>query len=142
MREANHFVAAGLVGERRQGNLRFVRARTDNVVAGPLAELLAPDLRATGGARFGSRSTGGLRVWVLGGTVSRAGGDMPCDLDVLWWTTPTMTTCSTSHAPRIEPSAGRSTYAGYRRRPWHASVSDPFVRSLRLDPLVELELSA
>ena len=33
MREANHFVAAGLVGQRRQGNLRFVRARNDNVVA-------------------------------------------------------------------------------------------------------------
>src|SRR5258708_19138022 len=41
MREADRFASAGLVGDRRQGNLRFIRARTDNVVAGPLAELLA-----------------------------------------------------------------------------------------------------
>jgi hypothetical protein len=40
-READRFVAAGLLAERRQGNLRLLRARTDSVVAGPLAELLA-----------------------------------------------------------------------------------------------------
>src|SRR5258708_20351468 len=41
MREADRFASAGLVADRRQGNLRFIPARTDNVVAGPLAQLLA-----------------------------------------------------------------------------------------------------
>jgi hypothetical protein len=39
-RDADHFISAGLVSDRRQGNLRFIRAHRQ-CVAGPLAELRA-----------------------------------------------------------------------------------------------------
>jgi DNA-binding transcriptional ArsR family regulator len=40
-READQFVAAGLVTDQRRGNLRLLRANTDNLIAAPLSELLA-----------------------------------------------------------------------------------------------------
>jgi DNA-binding transcriptional ArsR family regulator len=40
-READRLTEAGLIEERRTGNLRLLRARTDTVVARPLTDLLA-----------------------------------------------------------------------------------------------------
>jgi DNA-binding transcriptional ArsR family regulator len=144
MREANHFVAAGLVGERRQGNLRFVRARSDNVVAGPLAELLALTYGppAVLGELLAS-IPGVEEAYVYGSWAARyrgQSGDVPRDVDVL----------IVGHADDddlfdVARSAERTLGREVNIRQvsadtWHASASDPFVKSLRSHPLVRLEL--
>jgi DNA-binding transcriptional ArsR family regulator len=146
MREANHFVAAGLVGERRQGNLRFVRARTDNVVAGPLAELLALTYGppAVLGELLAS-IPGVEEAYVYGSWAARyrgQGGDVPRDVDVL-----VVGEADDDDLFEVVRSAERTIgrEVNIRRIPaqaWHAPASDPFVASLRSHPLVRLELSA
>ncbi len=145
MREANHFVAAGLVGERRRGNLRFVRARADNVVAGPLAELLA--------LTYGPPAVlGGLlasipgveEAYVYGSWAARyrgQGGDVPRDVDVL-----VVGDADNDDLFDVARSAERTLgrEVNIRRvsaQTWHTPASDPFVTSLRSHPLVRLELS-
>lgn len=144
MREANHFVAAGLVGERRQGNLRFVRARTDTVVAGPLAELLA--LTYGPSAVLGEllASVDGVQeAYVYGSWAARyrgEGGDVPRDVDVLV-VGDTDEDDLFDAARSAERRLGREV--NIRRvavQAWHAPDSDPFVASLRSHPLVRLEL--
>jgi DNA-binding transcriptional ArsR family regulator len=145
MREANHFVAAGLVSERRQGNLRLVSARSDNVVAGPLAELLA--LTYGPPAVLGEllASVRGVEeAYVYGSWAARyrgQGGDVPRDVDVL-----VVGDADDDDlfdvARAAEHKLGREV--NIRRVPaqaWHAPGSDPFVTSLRSHPLVRLELS-
>lgn len=146
MREANHFVAAGLVGERRQGNLRFVRARTDNVVAGPLAELLALTYGppAVLGGLLGS-VPGVQEAYVYGSWAARyrgQGGDVPRDVDVL-----VVGDADDDDLFEVARSAERALgrEVNVRRvsaQAWHTPNTDPFVTSLRSQPLVRLELSA
>ena len=146
MREANHFVAAGLVGQRRQGNLRFVRARNDNVVAGPLAELLALTYGppAVLGELLAS-IPGVEEAYVYGSWAARyrgQGGDVPRDVDVL-----VVGDADDDDLFDVARSAERTLgrEVNIRRltaQAWHAPGSDPFVTSLRSHPLVSLELSA
>jgi predicted nucleotidyltransferase len=146
MREANHFVAAGLAGERRQGNLRFVRARTDTVVAGPLAELLALTYGPPAVLTELLASIPGVEeAYVYGSWAARyrgQGGDVPHDVDVL-----VVGDADDDDlfdvARSAEQTLGREV--NIRRvsvEAWHASASDPFLGSLRSHPLVRLELSA
>lgn len=146
MREANHFVTAGLVGERRQGNLRFVSARTDNVVAGPLAELLALTYGppAVLGGLLGS-VPGVQEAYVYGSWAARyrgQGGDVPRDVDVL-----VVGDADDDDLFEVARSAERALgrEVNVRRvsaQAWHTPNADPFVTSLRSQPLVRLELSA
>jgi DNA-binding transcriptional ArsR family regulator len=146
MREANHFVAAGLVSERRQGNLRFVRARNDTVVAGPLAELLALTYGppAVLGELLAS-IPGVEEAYVYGSWAARyrgQGGDVPRDVDVL--VVGDADDDDLFDAARsAERTLGREV--NIRRvaaQAWHAPGADPFLTSLRSHPLVRLELPA
>jgi predicted nucleotidyltransferase len=146
MREANHFVAAGLVGERRQGNLRFVRARTDNVVAGPLAELLALAYGPPAVLSELLASIPGVEeAYVYGSWAARyrgQGGDVPRDVDVL-----VVGDADDDDLFEVARSAERTLgrEVNIRRVPaqaWHTPDADPFVTSLQSHPLVRLELSA
>jgi len=146
MREANHFVAAGLVDERRQGNLRFVRARTDTVVAGPLAELLAVTYGPT--AVLGELLAlvpGVEEAYVYGSWAARyrgQGGDVPRDVDVLVVGDADEDDLFDA-ARSAERVLGREV--NIRRvssQAWQEPGSDRFLSSLRSRPLVRLELSA
>ena len=146
MREANHFVAAGLVGERRQGNLRFVRARTDNVVAAPLSELLAVTYGPTAvlGELLASIS-GVQEAYVYGSWAARyrgEGGDVPRDVDVL-----AVGNADDDDLFDVARTAQRILGREVNIRQvaaeaWHASSPDPFLTSLGSRPLVRLDLSA
>jgi DNA-binding transcriptional ArsR family regulator len=145
MREANHFVAGGLVSERRQGNLRFVRARNDNVVAGPLAELLALTYEppAVLGALLAS-IPGVEGAYVYGSWAARYGGqtgDVPRDVDVL---VVGHADDDLSHVARsAERALGQEV--NIRRvsaQAWQAPGSHPYVMSLRSHPLVRQQPSA
>lgn len=146
MREANHFVAAGLAAERRQGNLRFVRARNDNVVAGPLAELLALTYGPPAVLSELLASIPGVEeAYVYGSWAARyrgEGGDVPRDVDVL-----VIGDVDDDELFDVARSAERTLgrEVNIRRvspQAWHAPGSDPFMTSVRSHPLVKLELSA
>ncbi|HUZ52501.1 MAG TPA: hypothetical protein VMU94_08220 [Streptosporangiaceae bacterium] len=146
MREADRFVAAGLVGERRLGNLRFIRARTDNVVAGPLAELLAVTYGPTAVLGEALASVPGVdEAYVYGSWAARyrgQGGDVPRDVDVL--VVGDADDDDLYEAARAaERTLGREV--NIRRVPakaWRDSNPDPFLESVRSRPLVRLELTA
>ena len=86
-READRFVESGLIVERRQGNLRLVRARGDTVIAGPLAELLAVTYGPTAVlAEMLAQVPGIDEAYVYGSWAARyrgQAGDVPRDVDVL-----------------------------------------------------------
>jgi DNA-binding transcriptional ArsR family regulator len=146
MREANHFVAAGLVAERRQGNLRFVRARNDNVVAGPLAELLA---LTYGPPAVLSELLASIpkvqEAYVYGSWAARyrgQDGDVPRDVDVLIVGEADDDDLFDA-ARSAERTLGREV--NIRRvsaQAWQTPGADPFLTSLQSQPLVRLELSA
>jgi predicted nucleotidyltransferase len=146
MREANRFLAAGLVSERRQGNLRFVRARQDNVVAGPLAELLAVTYGPTVVLSELLASVPGVEeAYVYGSWAARyrgEGGDVPRDVDVL-----VVGDADDDDLYDVARKAERSLAreVNIRRvapQAWHGPDPDPFLASLRTRPLVRLALSA
>jgi DNA-binding transcriptional ArsR family regulator len=146
MREADRFASAGLVADRRQGNLRFIRARTDNVVAGPLAELLAVTYGPAVVLGEVLASVPGVdEAYVYGSWAARyrgQGGDVPRDVDVL--------VVGDADADDLyEAARGAERRLGrevsVRRvsaRAWRESASDPFLASVRSSPLVRLEVAA
>jgi DNA-binding transcriptional ArsR family regulator len=146
MREADRFASAGLVADRRQGNLRFVRARTDNVVAGPLAELLAVTYGPTAVLGEILASVPGVdEAWVYGSWAARyrgQGGDVPRDVDVLVvGDADDDDLCEAARA--AERALGREV--SIRRvsaQAWRESSSDPFLASVRSRPMVRLGLAA
>lgn len=144
MREADRFASAGLVADRRQGNLRFIRARTDNVVAGPLAELLAATYGPTAVLGELLASVPGVdEAYVYGSWAARyrgEGGDVPHDVDVLVVGNADDDDLYDA-ARRAERVLGREV--NLRRvsaQNWHDSASDPFLTSVRSRPIVRLEL--
>jgi DNA-binding transcriptional ArsR family regulator len=145
MREADRFASAGLVADRRQGNLRFIRARTDNVVAGPLAELLAVTYGPTAVLGEILAAVPGVgEAYVYGSWAARyrgQGGDVPRDVDVL--VVGDADDDDLYEAARAaERALGREV--SIRRvspRAWRES-SDPFLASVRSRPMVRLELAA
>jgi DNA-binding transcriptional ArsR family regulator len=146
MREADRFASAGLVADRRQGNLRFIRARTDNVVAGPLAELLAVTYGPTAVLGEVLASVPGVdEAYVYGSWAARyrgQGGDVPRDIDVL--VVGAADDDDLYDAARTaERRLGREV--SIRRvspHAWRESASDPFLASVRSRPMVRLELAA
>jgi DNA-binding transcriptional ArsR family regulator len=145
MREADHFVSAGLVASRRQGNLRFIRARTDSVVAGPLAELLAVTYGPVAVLGELLASVPGVdEAFVYGSWAARyrgEGGDVPRDVDVL--VVGAADDDDLYEAARAaERRLGREV--SIRRvsaQAWRESASDPFLMSVRSRPLVRLEVA-
>jgi DNA-binding transcriptional ArsR family regulator len=146
MREADRFVAAGLVADRRQGNLRFIRARTDNVVAGPLAELLSVTYGPTAVLGEVLASVRGVdEAYIYGSWAARyrgQGGDVPRDVDVLVIGDADDDDLYDA-ARAAELRLGREvSIRRVSRRSWRESASDPFLASVHSRPLVRLELTA
>lgn len=146
MREADRFTEAGLVSDRRQGNLRFIHARTDNVVAGPLAELLAVTYGPTAVLSEMLASVPGIdEAYVYGSWAARfrgQGGEVPRDVDVL-------VVGDADDDDLYEVARAAESRLGreinIRRvspRAWQEPGSDPFLASVRSRPLVRLELAA
>jgi len=145
-READHLVAAGLVAERRQGNLRFIRARTDSVVAGPLAELLAVTYGPVAVLGELLRSVRGVsEAYVYGSWADRYrghAGHVPHDVDVL-------VVGDADDDDLYEAARAAERVLGrevdIRRvsaRTWQSASPDPFLESVRSRPMVMLEVAA
>jgi DNA-binding transcriptional ArsR family regulator len=144
-REGDRFVDAGLLAERRQGNLRLLRARMDTVVAGPLAELLAVTFGPT--AVLGELLAvvpGVEEAYIYGSWAARyrgQPGDVPRDVDVL-----VIGDADEDDLYEVSRNAERTIgrEVNIRRvsqQLWQASHDDPFLTAVRSRPLVPLDLT-
>ena len=141
-REAGHFVSAGLVRERRQGNLRFIQARTDTVVAGPLAELLAVTYGPT--AVLGELLApvpGVEEAYVFGSWAARyrgLPGEVPRDVDVL-----VVGDADENDLDEVARTAERTlgrevNIIRVSGQTWRGATANAFLDTVRSNPLVQL----
>jgi DNA-binding transcriptional ArsR family regulator len=106
-READRLAQAGLINERRTGNLRLLRAKIDTVVARPLTDLLAVTygpLAIVG--ELLSRIPGVDEAHLYGSWAARHHGEpgpIPATLTCLSSETRTRTTCTTGSRSRTTP---------------------------------------
>ncbi|WP_214318489.1 MarR family transcriptional regulator [Nonomuraea sediminis] len=141
-READRLLSAGLITERRHGNLRLIRADTDTVVAKPLTDLLAVTYGPAAVLPPLLERIPGIReAYVYGSWAARyanVAGPPPRDVDVLVVgsadddelydaaRTAERTLGREVNINRISPAA------------WTDDTDDPFVASLRSKPLYPL----
>lgn len=145
MREADRFLAAGLISDRRQGNLRFIRARTDTLIAGPLAELLAVTYGPVAVLGELLAPVNGINeAYIFGSWAARyrgQAGDPPQDVDVL-----IVGDADEDDLYEAARTAERILEREVNMRKvsaqgWRENISDPFLVSVRSRPLLRLEPS-
>lgn len=141
--EATRLAEAGLISDRKRGNLRLIRAVTDSLLSRPLTDLLAvtygplpvlTELLAT--------IDGVAEAYIYGSWAARYHGEpgpVPADVDVLVVGTAALDDLddAADQAQRIlrRPVDIRRI----RQETWDdADPSDPFLRSVRSRPLVSL----
>jgi predicted nucleotidyltransferase len=144
--EVDRLVAAGLLRDRRVGNLRLVRASLDTVLARPLTELLAVTFGPLPVLSDLLRNVSGVdAAYLYGSWAARylgEAGDPPQDVDVLVVGTADLDTLD-DVARAAEDRLGRPVSIS-RLAPvtWaarhEASDDDPFLVSIRDRPLVRL----
>ncbi|MEV0972004.1 MarR family transcriptional regulator [Microtetraspora glauca] len=143
-REVDRLAAAGLVRERRVGNLRLVSADTDMVIARPLTELLAltyGPVAVLPGLLEGVPGVEG--AYIYGSWAARYTGEpgrVPRDLDIL-----VVGDADDDDlydvARKAERQLGREV--NIRRlscSSWESPGEDPFLESIRSRPLVRLKI--
>lgn len=144
-READRLTAAGLVLERRFGNVRLIRANQATVVARPLTDLLA--------VTYGPMAIMGEllapvdgvdRAYIYGSWAARYRGEpgpVPGDLDILIVGRPDSDDVYEA-ALAAEHRLGREVNPRIvSPAAWRAATDDPFLTSVRSRPLVELDLA-
>ena len=141
--EAARLITAGLIKDRRHGNLRLIRAVTDSLIARPLTDLLA----VTYGPMpvLSGLLTGIAEIelaFIYGSWAARYNGEpgpIPADVDVIVVGTP--------NADELDEIAERAQQQLHRPvnirriRPttWSdPDPADPFLRSVKSRPLVTL----
>lgn len=138
-READRFLAAGLVTERRHGNLRLIRAAMDTIVARPLTDLLAVTYGPAAVLPPLLEPIAGIdEAHIYGSWAARyanRAGPSPRDVDVLI-VGPADDDELYEAARTAERALGREV--NINRIPsalWSGETDDPFVTSLRENPL-------
>src|SRR5436309_9689518 len=143
-REAERLVAAGLLSERRTGNLRLLRANLDTPVARPLTDLLAVTYGPV--AILGdllAAVPGVEEAYVYGSWAARYQGEpgrVPNDVDVL-----VVGHADEDALDEAARAAGRQlgrevNVRQVSRATWRRPAErDPFLASVRSRPLVRLE---
>ena len=144
-READRLVDAGLINERRVGNVRLLRANLDTALARPLADLLAVAYGPT--AILGPLLAvvpGVDSAYVYGSWAARyhgERGDVPRDIDVL--VVGEADEDDLADVARLtQGRLGREVK--FRRVPataWENPRADPFLTAVASRPLVPLDLT-
>jgi DNA-binding transcriptional ArsR family regulator len=143
-READRLAEARLIDERRTGNLRLLRARTDTVVARPLTDLLAVTYGPL--AIIGdllSHVAGVDEALIHGSWAARYRGEagaVPNDVDVL-----VIGTADDDDLAEVARTAERRLGRGVDIRRvdpdgWRRQDPDPFLDSVRAGPSVALDI--
>jgi DNA-binding transcriptional ArsR family regulator len=141
--EATRLAEAGLISDRKRGNLRLIRAVTDSLLTRPLTDLLAvtygplPVL-----SELLAEVNGVAEAYIYGSWAARYHGEpgpIPVDVDVL-----VIGTAALDDLDDIAEQAQRALHRPVnirRLRPetWHdRDPADPFLQSVRSRPLVNL----
>jgi len=145
-READRLGEAGLIRERRTGNLRLLSADTDTVLARPLTDLLAVTFGPLAIlAELLSKVPGVDEAFIYGSWAARYHGEpgpVPRDVDVL-----VVGDADDDElydvARRAEQTLGREV--NVRRvaaETWRLPGEDPFLTSVQSRPLARLDLTA
>jgi DNA-binding transcriptional ArsR family regulator len=143
-REVDRLSGAGLIVERRVGNLRMVRADTDVVVARPLTELLALTYGPSAVLGEWLADVAGVeKAYIYGSWAARYSGEpgrVPRDVDVL--IIGDVDEDDLYDAARAaERRLGREVnMRRVSRAAWEASAGDPFLDTVRSRPLVQLKI--
>jgi len=145
-READRFVAAGYITERRSGNLRLLRANPNSVVARPLTDLLAVTYGPIPVLTELLTGVGAVEAaFIFGSWAARyrgQAGPVPNDVDVL-----VVGDADPDRLYDVEVAAGRRLGREVNIRriaagAWAATSDDPFVLSVRSQPLVALDIGS
>jgi DNA-binding transcriptional ArsR family regulator len=143
-READRLAQAGFIQERRKGNLRLLRAKTDTLVARPLTELLAVTYGPTAVIGEFLAGVGGIdEVYIYGSWAARYRGEagpVPRDVDVLVVGDADEDELHDA-ARAAERRLGREVNIS-RVSPaaWRRPDGDPFLDSVRSRPIVPLDI--
>jgi DNA-binding transcriptional ArsR family regulator len=144
-READRLTDAGLVLARRLGNVRLIRSNQATVVTRPLTDLLAVTYGPMAIMSETLAPVGGVeRAYIYGSWAARYRGEagpVPGDLDVL--------VIGTADHDDVFEAAGAAERRLGREvnvrtvtpSVWNGVADDPFLRSVRTRPLVELDLT-
>jgi predicted nucleotidyltransferase len=142
--EANRLVDAGLVRDTKRGNLRMLQADTHSALARPLTDLLMVAYGPVAVLPEVLRAVEGVeKVFVYGSWAARYSGEagpVPNDVDVLVVGDADRDDLDDA-ARQAQQQLGREVNIR-RIRPsaWETNDTDPFLRSIRSRPLVEISV--
>lgn len=143
-READRFVDAGLVLERRVGRNRMLRAATDTVVARPLTDLMAVTFGPLPVLGDLLSSVPGIdEAHIYGSWAARYAGDygpLPRDIDLLVVGDPDpddVYDAARAAESRLAREVNVSLVSAER---WRTGDGDPFLAEVRKRPMVSLQL--
>jgi hypothetical protein len=142
--EANRLVDTGLVRDARRGNLRMLQADTDNALARPLTDLLMVAYGPLAVLPEALRTVEGVeQAFVYGSWAARYHGNsgpVPNDVDVLVIGDADKDALDDAARQAQQRLRREVSIRRIRRSTWEADDTDPFVRSVRSRPLVEISL--
>ncbi|MFC0551036.1 hypothetical protein ACFFHJ_09100 [Planotetraspora thailandica] len=144
-REVDRLADAGLVNDRRMGNLRFVSAATETPIARPLTELLALTYGPTAVLPDLLVGIPGLEdAYIYGSWAARYSGEpggVPRDIDVIAVGDADEDDLYDA-ARRAERRLGREVnIRRVARAVWESTDEDPFLDAVRSRPLVRLSIT-
>jgi DNA-binding transcriptional ArsR family regulator len=141
--EASRLAEAGLINDRKRGNLRLIRAVTDSILSRPLTDLLAvtygplpvlTELLAT--------VQGVAEAYIYGSWAARYRGEpgpLPVDVDVLVIGTAALDDLDDAAEQAQRTLRRPVNIRRVRAEIWdEANPSDPFLQSVRSRPLVSI----
>lgn len=143
MREADRLAGGGLIDQRRSGNQRLIRARTDTPLSRPLTELLAATYGPVPVLTDLLADVEGIEeAHIYGSWAARyhqTPGAVPADVDVL--------VVGVADADELYEAAEKAQHRLGREvnirqvspGHWHEDGDDPFLTSVRERPLVTLD---
>jgi len=141
--EASRLAEAGIIKDRKRGNLRLVRSVTDSVLTRPLTDLLAVTYGPLPILRDILAGVAGVdAAYIYGSWAARYHGEpgaIPADVDVIVVGSPVLDDLDDA-AERAERQLHRPVnIRTIRPESWAGSdPGDPFLRSVRSRPLVSL----
>jgi predicted nucleotidyltransferase len=142
--EANRLVDAGLVRDARRGNLRMLQAETDSALARPLTDLLMVAYGPLAVLPEALRAVEGIeKVFVYGSWAARYRGEsgaVPNDVDVLVIGDADKDALDDAARQTQQRLRREVNIRRIRRSTWETDDTDPFLRSVRSRPLVEISL--
>lgn len=143
--EASRLTTAGLISDRRHGNLRLIRAVTDGLLARPLSDLLAVTYGPLPVLSEALAGMAGLdEAYIYGSWAARYQGEpgpIPADIDVLVIGTPDLDELEEVSLKAQQHLRRPVNIRRIRPQTWHdPDPTDPFLMSVRARPLVRLRL--